>query len=232
MQSISVIIPTLNEERLIKDLVNFIWDHGEGQVKEVIVVDAQSTDQTVSIAEGCRAIIIHSAKRSRACQMNLGASVARGDILYFVHADGKLLPSFVKDICQALSNGYSAGCYRFRFDLNKGMLRINSFCTRFGGIMCRGGDQTLFITKELFGEIGGYNEYFTIMEDYDLIGRIRREHKFRIIPKSIIVSARKYEANSWLRVQAANFIVFTMYFLKRKPEEIKVWYEQLLKSLS
>jgi hypothetical protein len=94
--------------------------------------------------------------------------------------------------------------------------------------MCRGGDQTLFITKTLFLKLGGFNEYYTIMEDYDLIQRIREHAKFKIIPENVLVSARKYEKNSWLRVQSANFIVFMMYFLKKHPSQMKEAYSKML----
>ncbi|HYI79192.1 MAG TPA: glycosyl transferase, partial [Chryseolinea sp.] len=124
--------------------------------------------------------------------------------------------------------GHQAGCYRFKFDSSKFMLRFNSYCTRFKGIMCRGGDQTLFITKTLFLKLGGFNEYYTIMEDYDLIQRIREHAKFKIIPENVLVSARKYEKNSWLRVQSANFIVFMMYFLKKHPSQMKEAYRKML----
>jgi GT2 family glycosyltransferase len=149
-------------------------------------------------------------------------------VFYFVHADVKPVPSFVADIFSSIESGHPAGCYRFRFDSDHRLLRFNAYCTRFNGMMCRGGDQTLYITRHLFEELGGYNEYFTIMEDFDFIRRIRKNHAFRIIPKSITVSARKYKDNSWLRVQLANLTVFTMYLLKRSPQDMATTYKRFL----
>lgn len=225
---ISVIIPTLNEAASIAQLVLFAFQHSKGHVAEVIVVDAGSTDGTVSLAKEAGAQTLANAPRSRAMQMNEGARHATGDILYFIHADVKLVSSFVEDILCAISEGFDAGCYRFKFDSPKVMLRINSYCTRFHGIMSRGGDQTLFITRTLFIQLDGFDEYYSIMEDFDLIKRIWKHGKFKVIPKSVVVSARKYEQNSWLRVQLANLTVFMMFFLKRNPEQMKLAYKKML----
>ena len=159
---------------------------------------------------------------------NLGAKYATGKLLYFVHADVKLIPSFAGDIIQAVNEGFDSGCYRYVFDSDNKMLRINGYFTRFDRIMCRGGDQTLFVTKTVFDALGGFDEHFTIMEDYDFIIRLRKQYSFKIIPKNIKVSARKYETNSWLRVQLANLIVFIMFFLKRSPEQMKSVYKKML----
>ena len=79
--------------------------------------------------------------------------------------------------------------------------------------MCRRGDQSLFIKKELFDELGGYDDELKIMEDYDFIKRAKKEFLFKVIPKNILVSARKYQNNSYLKVNLANLIVFWMYTL-------------------
>ena len=63
--------------------------------------------------------------------------------------------------------------------------------------MSRGGDQTLFITRALFAQLGGFNERFVVMEDFEIIQRIRRQARFLIVPQDVLVSARKYETNGW-----------------------------------
>lgn len=227
-RQISVIIPTLNESEMIGDLITYIFTYGGKLIREVIVVDGGSKDTTVTLAREAGAMVITAGIRSRATQMNLGAERAMADILYFIHADIHLVPTFAGDILESVQNGSPAGCFRFRFDSGNPLLKINSYCTRFKGIMCRGGDQTLFITNNLFHQLLGFDEYFTIMEDFDFIERIRAVASFRIIPKSIGVSARKYENNSWLRVQLSNFTVFMMYFMKRDPDQMRSVYNRLL----
>jgi rSAM/selenodomain-associated transferase 2 len=226
--TISVIIPTFNEAENINRLVTFIRGLGRKEVTEVLIVDGGSTDTTCAEAKQAGAIVIQSTHRSRASQMNSGAQRASGDILYFVHADVMLLSSFVDDILHSIHNGYESGCYRYIFDSSKFLLKVNAFFTRFDAIMCRGGDQTLFVKKSLFESLGGFNETYTIMEDYDFLIRLRRDHTFKIIQKDIVVSARKYDTNSWLRVQIANLSVFIMFFFKRSPSEMKQIYKILL----
>lgn len=227
--SISVIIPTVNEANRIYSLIQFIIKHGGEAVLEVIVVDGESTDDTISEATRAGAMVLKSAIRTRAAQMNLGAREARGSVLYFVHADIILQPTFVDDIGESLHLNFQAGCYRYLFDSDKRILKINAYFTRFRGIMCRGGDQTLFVTKSVFEELSGFDEYYTIMEDYDFIMRLRKKYTFRIISKDVIVSARKYEGNSWFRVQVANLTVFMMFFFKQHPQKMKRVYNMLIR---
>jgi rSAM/selenodomain-associated transferase 2 len=226
--TISVIIPTLNEAQYIAQRIDFIKHFGGEPVIEIIVVDGQSLDETRSLASAAGASVLTGPAQSRAAQMNFGARQAKGEILYFVHADVQLIPSFVKDIHDVFEAGYAAGCYRYRFDVDKMMLKVMAFFTRFDRIMCRGGDQTLCVKKEVFMALNGFDEYYTIMEDYDFIIRLKKNHKFKIIQKDVVVSARKYEMNSWFRVQSSNLIIFIMFFMKRPPDEMKKMYKKLI----
>ncbi len=225
---ISVIIPVLNEEGNLKQLLPYIFEHGEDHLAEVIVVDSGSTDDTVHVARSYGAILLRSKVKSRAAQMNLGAHHATGGIFYFVHADSRPNTNFVKDILNAVKHGISAGCYRYQFDSSSPLLKMNAWFTRFNGILSGGGDQTLFVKKSVFKNLGGYDEYYTIMEDFEFVGRIKKHFDFKILPKNIKVSARKYETNSWLRVQLANLTVFVLYYLKREPEYLKTIYRKML----
>jgi hypothetical protein len=108
---------------------------------------------------------------------------------------------------------------------------MNSYGTRFPGLMSRGGDQTLFITRPLFDKLGGFRERYVVMEDFDIIARIRSMARFCIIPKDVIVSARKYEANSWLRVQIANLTAFSLFFMDVSPMRIARTYKRMLKNV-
>jgi rSAM/selenodomain-associated transferase 2 len=217
---ISVIIPTYNEAQNIGNLIETIKKFGSSNLHEIIVVDSpQSTDQTIEIAQRQGASTIKSAKKGRASQMNFGASIATGDILYFVHADTKIHPDFTNDIIQNLSNGIDFGCYRYEFDSPNWLLKINAFFTRLPFIWCRGGDQTLFIRKTDFMKVGKFREDYQIMEDYEFIIRANKVLKFGIIPKNVIVSARKYETNSYLRVQKANFTVMRMFLNGRATQQ-------------
>jgi rSAM/selenodomain-associated transferase 2 len=220
---ISIIIPTLNEENTIGKLLNFLEKHPKKHLFEVIVVDGGSTDETVQLLKDSKFKFFQTTTASRAHQMNEGAKNAIGDILYFVHSDVELITSFVDDISESIKSGYSCGCYRFKFNQPKNpLLHINGFFTRFPFQWCRGGDQTLYITKHYFNELGGFNEAFVIMEDYELLDRLKEPLK--IIPKSVKVSARKYEKNSYMKVQLTNMKAMKMYRKGVEPASIREFY--------
>lgn len=226
---LSVIIPTYNEAANIGRLVAELRRYGAAAAVEILVVDAHSPDGTAAAARAAGATVLLAPRPGRAAQMNHGARHATGDVLYFVHADVGIHPDYAATIAAAVAQGHAAGCYRFRFDSPHPLLRLNSYGTRFRGLMSRGGDQTLFVTRALFERLGGFHERFVIMEDFDIIVRIRRLTSFYIVPQDVLVSARKYEANGWLRVQLANLTAFSLFFLKVSPVRIARTYKALLK---
>lgn len=224
---LSIIVPTYNEENTILDLLVHLND-AKGDSDELLVVDGGSSDNTVSMIQKHGFTCIESPQKGRARQMNYGAKNSSGDILYFVHADTLPPSSFADDIKEALEQGYRSGCYRYQFDKPHPLLKINAFCTRFDRLMCRGGDQTLFITRHLFDELGGFRDDFRIMEDYDLIEKIQSKTRFRIIPKNATVSARKYDHNGYFRVNFANLIIFMMYFAGLSQDTMVHAYKNLI----
>ncbi len=228
-QGISVIIPAVDEASIIGKSIEQFIQHPNRKLIEVIVVDGGSKDATKEIAAIAGASVEVCSKRNRAAQMNLGATKASHDVLYFVHADVLVPTSFPHDISTAIFNGFQCGCYRSAFDKYLGLMRLNSFMTRFNLLTFRGGDQTLFITKSAFQKLHGFDEYYSIMEDYDMISRIwQTKIPFQLIQKDVIISTRKYNNNSWLRVQIANSVAMYLFMCGKSPEEIKKYYRKLL----
>jgi rSAM/selenodomain-associated transferase 2 len=227
---ISIIIPTYNKAQNIGKLIEIIKKNLNNSEIEIIISDSpNSTDETYNIAKKLDLIALKSPQKGRAAQMNFGAKNASGDVLYFVHADTQLHPDFVNDINESIKSGFELGCYRYIFDSKKLLLKINSFFTRFDKIWCRGGDQTLFITRKAFDELGEFRDDYLIMEDYEFIIRAKKRFKFRIIPKNVIVSARKYEKNSYFRVQFANLKVMRMFLSGNYSQtEMQETYKRML----
>lgn len=225
---VSVIIPTYNEAAHVGCLVEHLLRYRNPYISEILVIDGDSQDDTVTIAAEAGARVHQVSCKGRAVQMNAGARMAKGDVLYFVHADTLPPASYAQDIAQAIQQGYRIGCFRARFDSNKVLLKINSYCTRFKRLMCRGGDQTLFIQKSFFEALNGYDEYYIVMEEYDLIRRACEQDKFKIMTSEVRVSARKYDRNSYLQVNFANLIVFTMFQLGFTPSKLKRTYQKLI----
>lgn len=224
----TIIIPTLQEADHIGRLITHLQRHADGRLTEILVVDAGSTDGTAEAARDAGACVITHAECSRAAQMNRGAAEAQGNVLYFVHADTLPPAEYLDNIQQALATGAPMGCFRTAFDRPHPLLKINAYLTRFDLPFVRGGDQTLFVTSDLFRATGGYDEAFVIMEEYEWLQRARRLAPFAILPEYVIVSARKYAAASYLRVNAANVCVFTLYTLGASPARLRSLYGRLL----
>ncbi len=226
---LSVIIPTYNEEKVIGPLVKHLLAERNDILEEVLVINGGSTDQTVAVARRAGAQVHIAPQKGRANQMNFGVSLSQGEVLYFVHADTRPPAGYVDDIRHSVNNGHDAGCYRARFCSSHPMLRLNSYFSRFDRFTCRGGDQTLFVTRSLFNRLGGYDNYYIVMEDFDLIRRAQRHARFQVMPHEAYVSARKYDDNSYVRVTIANLIVFTMFRLGFSPRRLLRTYKRMVK---
>lgn len=225
---ISIIIPAYREKDKIGKLVQYLKKFGKEAVAEIIVSDGGSDDGTLDEAKKAEAIGVRSPAKGRAIQMNYGASIATGDIFYFVHADVFPPESFAADILESVKHGNDLGRYYMKFDSKKWYLRINEFFTRFDFFVCYGGDQTLFITRELFENTGGFNPDMLIMEDFEFTKRARKEGRYKIMRKGALISARKYETNSWLRVQKANRKIVGMYQKGVSQEDMVRKYNEML----
>ena len=210
---ISIIIPTYNEEECVsKTLKNIQLNENNNLIKEIIIVDGGSTDKTIEKAKECGVRVIVSKKKGRAVQMNEGAAVASERILHFIHADSQLPINFDTDVMEAVNNGYSAGCFRLAFDYEHWFLKLNCWFTRFDKSAFHYGDQSLFITRDIFNKVQGFNENYMVFEDLDIIRRIKKICKFKILKKSIVTSARKYVENGVFKVQ---IVFYKMYIMEQ-----------------
>ncbi|WP_452599595.1 TIGR04283 family arsenosugar biosynthesis glycosyltransferase [Pontimicrobium sp. MEBiC01747] len=201
--NISVIIPVLNEAETIETLLNHLIDNASLQaISEIIVVDGGSTDDTINIIKKLDLkIVLLNSKKGRAKQMNIGAKAAKGNILYFLHADSFPPNRYDQYIIDEVQKGHLAGCFRLQFDNNHWWLRLASWLTQFSWRACRGGDQSQFITKALFNDIGGFDESYVIYEDNILINELYKRKQFVVINKKIKTSARLYERHGVWKLQ-------------------------------
>ena len=225
---ISIVIPTFNEEENIEQIISYLLSVKQKENIEIIVADGSSTDNTIELAGKMGVITTVSPVKGRAGQMNHGVSLAKGDVFYFIHADSRPPLTYFTDIGTALTKGFNCGCYRSQFDSNNFLLKINAFFTRLNVLFCRGGDQTIFVTKELFEKVGPYKDEMLIMEDYDFLSRIRKLGKFKLFNKATVFSARKYDENSWLKVQKANLKIVRMFKNGKSQQEMLDTYKRML----
>lgn len=223
---ISIIIPVYNEESSIDDLLTYLEKHSDKDIlQEIIVVDGHSTDLTSEIVKRHPVHYIFASKKGRAAQMNEGAQKASGEILYFLHADTLPPAKFMQHILGVYHQGYPAGCYRLSFDESRLLLKLYGWFTRFDVKAFRFGDQSLFIDRKLFFEIGCFNEDLIVMEDNEIIQRIRPKSKFIIIPKSVTTSARKYRENGMIRLQLIFTIIYILYHLGIPQSQLVAFYK-------
>lgn len=230
-RTISIIVPVLNEEEHIGKLLDYLIQNcaSHTNIKEILIVDGGSTDQTVGLAYGLGAKVLHTG-RGRAKQMNYGACCASGELLYFLHADTLPPQNFDTFILNANNEGFDAGCFRMRFDSNNWALKLFAWFSKVNHRICRGGDQSLFITRRLFQKSQGFNEDYIIYEDNEFIGRLYKMTNFKILPQRVQTSARKYEEIGWLRLQYHFGVIHLKKFMGAPPGALYDYYRRKVAS--
>ena len=221
---ISIIIPVLNEEDYIRKVLLSIRNNtSSDQIKEILVIDGGSKDYTVKEALNLGARVISTSK-GRAVQMNLGAKIAAGDILYFLHVDTLPPKNFDSEILKAYAEGENADCFRIKFDSKHPFLGFFAWCTRINTQICRGGDQSLFILKSLFEKANGFNESYRIYEDNEFIRRVYKMTPFRVLRNTVTTSSRRYDEKGMLALQWHFGMIHLKHYFGAGPESLHKYY--------
>jgi rSAM/selenodomain-associated transferase 2 len=224
VEKISIVIPVLNEAIAIRAVLAQVLDTPN---VEAIVVDGGSEDDTVAIAQTTGVKVI-STMAGRARQMNAGAAVATGDILLFLHADTQLPPSFDGFVHQALQKpGTVAGAFELRIDAQlRGVKLIERMVNwRSHFLSMPYGDQAIFLKKSVFAELGGFPD-LPIMEDFELMRRLKRLGRIAIVSAPVITSGRRWQKLGVVKTTLINQLVITGYFLGVPPAELLRWYRR------
>jgi rSAM/selenodomain-associated transferase 2 len=226
---ISIIIPAYNEADQIAGTIGKTLSANGSCPVEIIVVDGGSTDGTLAIAASGGAITVMSKRKGRSAQMNAGARLAKGEVLYFLHADSIPPNGFTSHIMEALHSGAVSGCFRLAFDHDHWFLKANSWFTRFNVNAVRFGDQSLFVTREVFQKSGGFREDLLMMEDQEIIHRIRKHGRFIVMDDVVITSARKYIDNGIYRMQGIFYTIWLLYYLGYSQERLLKLHRNLIR---
>lgn len=224
---ISLIIPAYNEAEQIAGTIAKIRERCDVDFPEIIVVDGGSADETRSFAKTAGAKVVMGPK-GRAKQMNFGALIAKGEILYFLHADSIPPLHFTQYISDAYRQGAVSGCFRLAFDHDHWFLKANSWFTRFDINGIRFGDQSLFVSKEVFNKCGGFREDLIIMEDQEIIHRLKGHGRFVVMDDYVTTSARKYLDNGVYRMQGIFYRIWALYYLGYSQEHLVNLYRKLI----
>ncbi len=219
---LSVIIPALNEAGNVGNTVARLL-HEPGV--EVIVVDGGSADDTAEEAVAAGAKVIAS-QPGRAVQMNAGANFADGDTLLFLHADTVPPDDYLMHIEQTLSKpGVVAGAFLLRVDSDLPGIRVIERLANFRAqrMGLPYGDQGIFLRKSTLDDVGGV-PIMPIMEDYELMRRLKRRGRIAIADAFAVTSGRRWERLGVLRTTVINQLVIIGYHLGMPPERLKGWY--------
>jgi len=158
--------------------------------------------------------------------MNLGAKHAKGSILYFLHADSFPPKNFDQFIIKKIKKGNNAGCFRMQFNSNHWWLTLASWLTKFNWKVCRGGDQSLFITKNLFEELNGFDENYIMYEDYVIVNELYKRKDFLVINKELKTSARLYEKHGIFKLQYHYWTIHLKKWLGADAETLYKYYKK------
>jgi rSAM/selenodomain-associated transferase 2 len=223
-QLLSVVIPTLDAGVQLAGSIAAL--DGAGLVREIIVVDGGSADDTVLIAHavGARVVV---APRGRGGQLAAGAAAAGAEWLLFLHADCRLEPGWaaaVGDFAAVPGATGRAGYFTFALDDPHPAARLLECIVRW---RCRlfalpYGDQGLLISRRLYDMVGGFAG-IPLMEDVDLVRRLGRR---RLMPIAIraVSSARRYRDGGYLRRPLRNLMCLALYLAGIPPRLLARFY--------
>jgi len=221
----SIIVPVLHERKRINELIERLYRLDSEKSCEIIVVDGVQERDTLEAIHANDVVKIFSEK-GRAKQMNAGASVARGKILVFLHADTELPIGALKKMDAVVEKGYMAGGFDLGIRSNKLIFKVIAFLGSLRSRLNRipYGDQAIFICRDYFHKMGGYKE-IPLMEDVELMRRIKRSgNKIWILYDRVMTSARRWEREGIVYCTLRNWILQILYFLGISPDRLTNFY--------
>lgn len=217
---ISVIIPAHNEQHFIGRCIEHLL--AESYALEIIVVDGGSTDATLKEAAGFQGVKTLCSPPGRGGQMNKGASVAKGEIFLFLHADTVLQPGWAGMVVAALADRNCAGgAFTLGIEAAGTKYRLVEWMVRFrcAALRLLYGDQGFFIRRAVFESLGGFKD-IPLLEDVDMIDRLKKFGRLTILGAKASTSARRWAAKGVVGTTLINQAVLLLYRLGVSPQRL------------
>ena len=208
---LSIIIPTLNEEKYLPGLLSEI-ERQNFKDYEIIVADAGSKDRTVEIAKKFGAKAVRG--RLPAVGRNKGACAARGDLFLFVEADTSLPERFLENSLEEfVKNNFGVATFRKVPNTDKTALKLIIFIYNLIELVVPIGGMVILAKKEIHEKLGGFNEAIKLGEDTDYLWRARRLGVFGTIKSTkFLMSMRRFETEGFLKT-TLKYVAAGLYFL-------------------
>lgn len=225
--TISVIIPTLNEE---KGLARMLVHTSALGFDEMIVADGGSIDRTIPMVEAFCARVANTrlitAPRGRALQMNEGVKASRGEILLFLHADTQLPSTAKQDVDATMQDGQVVGG---RFDVtfdrqtywSAVISAMMNWRSRWSGIAT--GDQAIFVRRQVFEQLAGFAD-IPLMEDIDFSRRLKQMGRTAPLRSRVVTSYRRWETHGPIRTILLMWTLRFLFWTGVSPRRLHQFY--------
>jgi rSAM/selenodomain-associated transferase 2 len=227
-RGIAVVVPVLGDAA---ELDALLTELAPQQPEEIVVVSA-GTDAAVADVCARHACELVEAAANRGAQLDAGARRAAAAVLWFLHADARPPADALAAIATAVRGGAESGCFRFAFQgrptwYKRLLARLVALRIRCGGMVY--GDQGLFARRDVYLAAGGFAAW-PLFEEVRLVRRLRARGTFRVLPRPLAVSTRRWERDGWLRRTLHNRWLALRFTLGAKPEALAASYRPLLRS--
>jgi rSAM/selenodomain-associated transferase 2 len=219
---VSIIVPTLNEELVIKEILTQVQQLAP---HELIVSDGGSTDNTNLIAQKFSHRVV-TGSTGRAMQMNAGADQATGDLLLFLHADNQLKPESYQKMLECMENPkWMGGAFTLCIESDKWSICLITLLanirSRYFGLVY--GDQGVFVRTEVFKNMNGFSA-IPICEDLDFYRRLKKKGPVNLLKEKTQTSPRRWIKEGIAFTTARNILITLLFGLGFSPRTLKRWY--------
>jgi len=219
---ISVIVPVKDEPPGVAE--RFARFAGPADESELLVADGGGDERTRQAFREAGARVL-SLPGTRGSRLAKAAAAARGDALFFLHADSQPPDDALALISRSLDDGADAGAFSLAYeDADRRMRWIAWWANRRSRLGMPFGDQGIFCRRSTYERTGGFRD-LPICDDLDLVRRLRRVGAFVVRPEKTVTSPRRYREVGPLRQVLRTWRVLAGYYAGVSPETLTRWYE-------